>query len=130
MVLSGLIGLAAAGAETLVRPPALLGELALVAETRRPATATAREPTSVLKVSRTLYRRILAEYPRERRPRPRRHGRAAVRDAPGARGTGADDGRGLSPPRPGQATRPHRRRSHREARAIRIIDGGGLRDDI
>ena len=63
VVLSGLIGLAASGAETLVRPPALLGELALVAETQRPATATAREPTSVLKVPRALYRRILAEYP-------------------------------------------------------------------
>ena len=64
VVLSGSIGLAASpGRETLVRAPALIGELALVAETMRPATAVAREPTSVLKVPRALYRRILAEYP-------------------------------------------------------------------
>ena len=63
-VLSGAIGLAVSfGRETLVRAPALIGELALVTETTRPATAIAREPTSVLKVPRTLYRRILAEYP-------------------------------------------------------------------
>ena len=64
VVLSGAIGLAVSfGRETLVRAPALIGELALIAETMRPATAIAREPTSVLKVPRTLYRRILAEYP-------------------------------------------------------------------
>ena len=64
VVLSGAIAVSTApGRETLVRAPALLGETALVAETLRPATATAREPTSVLKVSRALYRRILAEYP-------------------------------------------------------------------
>ena len=64
VVLSGAIGLVASlGRETLVRPPALLGEMALVAETLRPATAIAREPTSVLKVPSVLYRRILAEYP-------------------------------------------------------------------
>ena len=64
VVLSGAIGVEdATGRETLVRAPALLGEMALVAETLRPATAIAREPTSVLKVPRVLYRRILAEYP-------------------------------------------------------------------
>ena len=64
VVLSGAIALTVArGDETLVRPPALLGERALVAETLQPATATAREPTSVLKVSRELYRRVLAKYP-------------------------------------------------------------------
>lgn len=64
VVLSGAIGLTASpGRETLVRAPALIGELALVAETSRPATAVAREPTSVLKVPRALYRRILTEYP-------------------------------------------------------------------
>ena len=46
-----------------MRSPALLGEMALVAETLRPVTAVAREPASVLKVPRMLYRRILAEYP-------------------------------------------------------------------
>ena len=64
VVLSGLVGLEAApGRETLVRSPALLGEMALVAETLRPVTAVAREPASVLKGPRMLYRRILAEYP-------------------------------------------------------------------
>ena len=64
VVLSGAIGVAPSpGRETLVRSPALIGELALVAETLRPGAATAREPTSVLKVPRALYRRILAEYP-------------------------------------------------------------------
>lgn len=64
VVLSGMIGVATArGGETLVRPPALFGEMALITETLRPATVVAREPTSVLKVPRTLYRRILAEYP-------------------------------------------------------------------
>ena len=64
VVLSGAIGVEdATGRETLVQSPALLGEMALVAETLRPATAVAREPTSVLKVPRVLYRRILAEYP-------------------------------------------------------------------
>ena len=64
VVLSGLVGLEAApGRETLVRSPALRGEMALVAETLRPVTAVAREPASVLKVPRMLYRRVLAEYP-------------------------------------------------------------------
>lgn len=65
VVLSGLLSLVVGShAEpVLVRAPALLGEAALVAEVLRPATATAVEPASVLKVSRALYRRVLAEYP-------------------------------------------------------------------
>lgn len=62
VVLSGAIAMQGSP-ETIVRAPALIGELALVAETVRPATAIAREPTSVLKVPRALYRRILSEYP-------------------------------------------------------------------
>ena len=65
VLLSGAIALESSLDKTpaLAQAPALLGELALVAETRRAATAIAREPSSVLKVSRALYRRILAEYP-------------------------------------------------------------------
>ena len=51
------------GKVALVRPPTLLGETALLAETDRPGTATAREPSGVLEVTRKLYRRILTEYP-------------------------------------------------------------------
>jgi CRP-like cAMP-binding protein len=41
----------------------LLGEIALISETRRPATAIAREPTTVLRLARVLFRRTLEEYP-------------------------------------------------------------------
>ena len=62
VVLSGAIAMQGPP-DTIVRAPALIVELALVAETLRPATAVAREPSSVLKVPRALYRRILSEYP-------------------------------------------------------------------
>jgi CRP-like cAMP-binding protein len=42
---------------------ALLGEIALVIETLRPATATAREATTVLRIPRPLFRRVLTEFP-------------------------------------------------------------------
>lgn len=41
----------------------LIGQLALFLRIPRPATATAREPTSVLRVSPTLMRRVLEEFP-------------------------------------------------------------------
>lgn len=64
VVLSGSIGIEGSpGRETLVQAPGLIGDMALIAETRRPGDAIAREPTSVLKVPRALYQRILAEYP-------------------------------------------------------------------
>ena len=44
-------------------PGTLLGELALVAETRRPATAVVREHATVLRLSRAMFRRTLEEYP-------------------------------------------------------------------
>jgi CRP-like cAMP-binding protein len=49
--------------QTVAWPPALIGAAALIAETRRPATGIAREPSSVLKISRDLFRRVLSEYP-------------------------------------------------------------------
>jgi CRP-like cAMP-binding protein len=42
---------------------ALLGELALMAETVRPATATALEPATVIRISRTLFLKMLDGYP-------------------------------------------------------------------
>ena len=47
----------------IVRPDALIGEVALLVETERHATAMAREPSTVLKISRELFHRVLREYP-------------------------------------------------------------------
>lgn len=50
-------------ADKIVRPFALLGETALITATTRPITAIAREPATILKVTRALFHRILEEYP-------------------------------------------------------------------
>ena len=42
---------------------ALLGELAMLTETKRPATATANEPATVLYISRKLFLKMLEGYP-------------------------------------------------------------------
>lgn len=64
VVLSGAIALQAEGGEeTVVRAPTLIGESALITDTTRAATATATEPSSVLKVSRALFHRVLDEFP-------------------------------------------------------------------
>jgi CRP-like cAMP-binding protein len=47
----------------IVRPNSLIGETALIVETERRATAIAREPSTVLKISRELFHRVLREYP-------------------------------------------------------------------
>jgi CRP-like cAMP-binding protein len=49
--------------DKIVRPFALLGEIALITSTARPATAIAREPATILKITRTLFHRVLEEYP-------------------------------------------------------------------
>ena len=49
--------------EVVVGAGALLGELALIAETRRPATATANEPSTVIRISRSLFLKMLEGYP-------------------------------------------------------------------
>jgi CRP-like cAMP-binding protein len=41
----------------------LLGESALLAETTRPATATARESAMVLRISRAMFLKMLESYP-------------------------------------------------------------------
>jgi CRP-like cAMP-binding protein len=67
VVLTGSIALDASGhgaaTARIVRPPGLIGELALVTQTRRPATAIAREPSTVLRISRQLFHRALQEFP-------------------------------------------------------------------
>jgi CRP-like cAMP-binding protein len=44
-------------------PYSLIGELALISATKRPATAIARQPSTVLKITRHLFHRVLQEYP-------------------------------------------------------------------
>jgi CRP-like cAMP-binding protein len=52
------------GAELFVAEPgALIGQAALFSRGLRPATATAREPSAVLRISPTLMRRVLQEFP-------------------------------------------------------------------
>ena len=67
-VRSGCLILTAAntkGARTADTAPAgvLVGETALLRSTSRLATATAREPTSLLRLSRFLFHRVLTENP-------------------------------------------------------------------
>jgi CRP-like cAMP-binding protein len=49
--------------EIVAGPGTLLGETALLAQTKRPATATAREASTVLRVSRSTFLKILDSYP-------------------------------------------------------------------
>lgn len=49
--------------EVIAGPGTLLGESALFAETRRPATATAREGSIVMRISRSMFLRMLEGYP-------------------------------------------------------------------
>jgi CRP-like cAMP-binding protein len=49
--------------DIVVGPGALLGELALVTETKRPVTATAIEPSTVMRISRGLFRKVLEGFP-------------------------------------------------------------------
>jgi CRP-like cAMP-binding protein len=51
------------GQEVAVGPSTLLGELALFSETRRPATARALEPSTVLCIPRPLFVRMLDSFP-------------------------------------------------------------------
>ena len=48
---------------TTVGPGTLIGELALFSETRRPLTATASEPSMVLRIPRPLFLKMLDGYP-------------------------------------------------------------------
>jgi CRP-like cAMP-binding protein len=48
---------------SVVGPGTLIGELALLTEAKRPATATAREPSSVVRITRQLFLKMLEGYP-------------------------------------------------------------------
>ena len=45
-------------------PGPLIGEMALITDTRRPATARAETEVDLLRIGRPLFRRLLEEYPR------------------------------------------------------------------
>jgi CRP-like cAMP-binding protein len=47
----------------VAEPGTLLGETALLSETQRPATATAREDSTVVRISRTMFLKMLESYP-------------------------------------------------------------------
>jgi CRP-like cAMP-binding protein len=51
------------GAELVAGPGALIGELALVVAMSRPSTATAVEYSSVIRVARSLFQRVLESDP-------------------------------------------------------------------
>jgi CRP-like cAMP-binding protein len=51
------------GDEILAGPGTLLGESALLTETKRPATATAREACTLLRLSRAVFLKVLDSYP-------------------------------------------------------------------
>jgi CRP-like cAMP-binding protein len=66
VVTSGSISVGREGDEeetALLGPGSLIGEVALFLRMQRPATAIAREPSSVLRISPTLMKRVLQEYP-------------------------------------------------------------------
>src|SRR5215475_7264472 len=47
------------GAEIIAGPGALIGELALIVAMKRPSTATALEYTTVIRIARSLFQRVL-----------------------------------------------------------------------
>jgi CRP-like cAMP-binding protein len=51
------------GAEIIARPGVLIGELALVVAMQRPSTATALEHSSVIRIARSLFQRVLESDP-------------------------------------------------------------------
>jgi CRP-like cAMP-binding protein len=51
------------GAEIVAGPGALIGELALVVAMQRPSTATAVEHSSVIRIARSLFQRVLESDP-------------------------------------------------------------------
>ena len=51
------------GREYTVGPGTLVGELALITDVVSPSTAIAKEPTVVIRLSRSLFRKMLEGYP-------------------------------------------------------------------
>jgi CRP-like cAMP-binding protein len=54
---------AVGAAPLVIGPGALVGELALMTETKRPATMTALEPSTVLRIQRSLFLKMLDGFP-------------------------------------------------------------------
>ncbi|MBX3524983.1 MAG: cyclic nucleotide-binding domain-containing protein [Rhodoblastus sp.] len=48
----------------VVYSPGLVGELAMIAETEAAGSIISREPTTLLRISRAVFHRVLSEYPR------------------------------------------------------------------
>ena len=69
-------GSLAEGSEVTVGPGTLVGELALLTNTVCQATAIAKEPTVVVRISRSLFRKMLEGYPGRCGEIAREHGRA------------------------------------------------------
>ncbi len=67
LVISGAVALTTGddgrAADEIAGAGALIGEMALFAAIERPVTAIAREPTQVMKLSRSVMRRVLGESP-------------------------------------------------------------------
>ena len=67
LIISGAVALLSQDdgrpADDVVGPGTLIGELALFANVDRPVTAIAREPTQVMRLARSVMRRVLAESP-------------------------------------------------------------------
>lgn len=57
----------ASGQDVIVGPGALLGELALLIDTVRPVTAKAVEPATVIRISRSLFLKMLEGFPESAR---------------------------------------------------------------
>ncbi len=62
-----LSAIPAYGESITVGPLTLLGELAMITETKRAMTATALEPSSVLRIPRTLFLKMLESFPQSAR---------------------------------------------------------------
>jgi CRP-like cAMP-binding protein len=52
-----------AGAQAVAAPGMLIGELALVVAMQRPSTATAQENSTVIRIARSLFQRVLESDP-------------------------------------------------------------------
>jgi len=79
-----------------VGPGVLIGELALLTETKRPVTAVATEPTTVMRISRSLFRKVLEGFPdaaRLMRDRLAERANQASAEISAVRGTLDRDGR-------------------------------------
>lgn len=67
LVISGAIALQAEDdgrpADDIVGAGALIGELAMFSAVTRPVTAIVREPAQVMRLSRSVMRRVLGEFP-------------------------------------------------------------------